>query len=211
MRETSISGGAERICRISSPSEGFDSTIEVIADTSNRPLRSILFKKNISPIKKWAYVEGLVTWLYAGEIGPLTMSDNSDGLGEIFNFLVTFMFTGLEVLGEHSLINPSTSVLNATVCTLLMINSLKNVATDSEVERIEQIVRAADESGLVWDFHKETNITKEMIQGLRDGIKPRAEKPDWKKEWPSFKPDHPGGNKFDITKMSKAQKKKYAL
>lgn len=34
---------------------------------------------------------------------------------------------------------------------------------------------------------------------------------DFHKQWKKFKPKHPGGTRYDITKMSKAQKQRYSL
>ncbi|TVY32895.1 hypothetical protein LSUB1_G007488 [Lachnellula subtilissima] len=172
----------------------------------------ILFKKDVSPLKKWSYIEGLVVWLYYGDLMSLMMNDDSDSVKDIFNFFITLMVTSLEMLNEHSLINPTSAVPSVNICTLIMIKFFQKDTVDFAIKNVEKIVQAADEAGVVWDFRKELGVSEEDIKALRVKCKQGAKKVDWKKEasW-NFKRNHAGGRNYDITKMSKAEKKNHAL
>ncbi|KAL2071214.1 hypothetical protein VTL71DRAFT_12449 [Oculimacula yallundae] len=156
----------------------------------------ILFKKDVSPLEKWSYIEGLGLWLFVGDLYSLIMNENSDGIKDIFNMFVTLMITGLEILSEHSLIGPDSAVPNANIFTLIMIKFLKKDVKDFGIENM---------------FPRRIKIGEDDIQKLRDSCDARSKTPDWKKEWPSFKREHPGGKQYDITKMSKAEKKQHSL
>ncbi|KAK0103968.1 hypothetical protein ONS96_005073 [Cadophora gregata f. sp. sojae] len=171
----------------------------------------ILYKKDVSPLKKWSYIEGLGFWLFVGDLYSLMMNDNSGGIREIFNMFVPLMITGLKLLAEHSLIAPDSAIPNVNIFTLIVTEFLSKDAGDFRIKNVEKIVQAADEAGMVWIFPKGIKFGEEDVQKLRESCEARSKTPDWKREWPSFKRDHPGGAQYDITKMSEVKKRQYSF
>ncbi|KAI9054387.1 hypothetical protein LZ554_001549 [Drepanopeziza brunnea f. sp. 'monogermtubi'] len=177
-----------------------------------RDFNKILFRKKVSPLEKWAYVEALTTWLSRCSLMALMMSDDSEGVAEVLQFFIPFTTAALDAIAEHSLAGPDSPLPNVSICVLLMIKFLQRDAADFGIEGVEQIVWAADRAGVVWDFRREIGVTEEKVGELRLMIEDEApEERDWKKEWESSESNHPGGRNYDITTMSKAEKKQHLL
>lgn len=86
------------------------------------------------------------------------------------------------MLNERPLINPTSSIPNVNICTLIMIKFLQKDTTDFDINNVEKIVQAADEAGVVWDFRKELGVSEEDIKALRGECNSRTKKVDWEKE-----------------------------
>ncbi|OBT95029.1 hypothetical protein VE01_07400 [Pseudogymnoascus verrucosus] len=172
-----------------------------------------IFKKDISPLKKWAIVEGLTLYLTMGDLRVWMMNDDSEGIEEVFNMMGVMFVTALEMLHESALIGPTSPLPdNVGVLSLLFLNFVMIGCTDYDLEWAHEVVRAADEYGVVLTPMKQVeDVTQDRLDELRD-ICEKTKKGKglfWKTEYPKFKRDHPGGRKYDITKMSTAQKAQY--
>ncbi|EPE32441.1 hypothetical protein GLAREA_07574 [Glarea lozoyensis ATCC 20868] len=180
-----------------------------------------LFKKNISPLQKWSHLEGIVTWLKLGDLFALISNENGPGVGEVFDMFIPMYITCLEVLSEHDLVKKeNTPAFNINTMTLLLLEFYKDPAADFDTENVEDIVLAADLAGVKLVPRVDINISQEDIENWRkkgqvneDGFdeKEWRSKWDWKKLFKEFKPNHPGGRRYDITKMSGRERRQYVL
>jgi len=158
----------------------------------------ILSKRNVSHLKKWSYMEGLIIWLFVCDLYslmsalspsphsillPLTEKSERQQLLHLPNlqFLHHLHRQVPRSPIRHSLIAPDSAVPNANECTLIMLRFLQKDATEvgHRIRSIEKIVQAADKPGLVSDFRKEIGVKEEDVKALRE--RP-AKNVDYKKE-----------------------------
>jgi len=113
-------------------------------------------------------VEGIVTWLVLGDLYLLMMNEYGPGIKEILSMFITTFTTALDVLSEHNFIrmeNPP--VPSVGLITLLLINSLKVTASDFDIEKVYEIVRAADQAGVKLKPRKEAGASQGDLGQLR--------------------------------------------
>ncbi|KAH7391485.1 hypothetical protein BKA64DRAFT_747031 [Cadophora sp. MPI-SDFR-AT-0126] len=164
-----------------------------------------VFKKTMSPFKKWAYVEGLAVFLFGAEMELMYFINNEDGkrVTKIAQLFGTMILTTFEVLQEHDLFKADSEVNNIGIISLLLLQFVEREAVDLECDWAAEIVRLCDEAGIKLDdvVRKQVRVTKEDIKKRRDeykkkqtkskyagedcggnGYKYFAEKKDWKPE-----------------------------
>lgn len=173
----------------------------------------MIFKKEVSPIEKWAVVEGLTLYLAMGDLMVWMMNDDSEGMEEVFGMMGVMFITALEMLHESTLIG-STSPLpdNIGVMTLHFLDFMVHTCSDYDLEWVHEVVRAADKYGAVLTPVKQIEgIDQDILDELREEWEERKKVEDlaWKTEYPKFKRNHPGGHKYEIARMSKAEKAQY--
>ncbi|KAF4624087.1 hypothetical protein G7Y89_g14087 [Cudoniella acicularis] len=184
--------------------------VEVLENTLAQ-FNKLIFKKNVSPLEKWAIVEGLSIYLALGNHMALMMNENSEGTGEVFNALGVMFTTALEMLHESCLISLESPLPdNIGVMTLLFLDFMANTASDFDLDWTDDVVRAADGFGVVLEpVEKIKGVDQEMLDELRKRGKKFA---NWKTAYPKFKKGHPGSScEYDITQMSKAEKAQYTF
>ncbi|PMD32750.1 hypothetical protein L207DRAFT_536046 [Hyaloscypha variabilis F] len=193
-----------------------------------------IFKKTVSPFKKWAYVED--------ETGTNRTADNEDGdsVKEIAAMVGLMVLTAYSALSEHSLFTPDSEVKNIGIMSLMMLEFAQVDGCDLDIGWGCEIVRMCDETGIDLDkvVRKQVSVSKKDLKGLRsaykekkDGYKKAAEikgwKPendiggkynekqwfrwDWKLEYKEFKKNHGGGTYYDLTKWSKKDRERHTL
>ncbi|RFU36323.1 hypothetical protein B7463_g116, partial [Scytalidium lignicola] len=188
--------------------------IEVLENTLAE-FNKLIFKKEVSPLKKWAIVEALTTYLEMGDHMVLMMSDNSEGIGEIFDMMGVMFITALEMLHESGLIGPISPLPdNVGLMTLFFLDFMTNTATDFDIEWTHEIVRSADMYGVVLSPLKQVEgVDQETLDDLRERCEDekRGKGFAWKTEYPKFKRSHPGGHHYDINKMPQKEKARYTF
>ncbi|KAH8817125.1 hypothetical protein F5884DRAFT_853552 [Xylogone sp. PMI_703] len=172
----------------------------------------IIFKKDVSPLEKWAIIEGMTLYLAMGSHMSLMMNENSEGVGEIFDMLGVMFFTGLDMLHEAELIGPTSPLPdNLGLLTLFLLDFMTNTASDFDIGWAHWIVWAADKYGVKL-------TTSERVDGVKQKLLDdsrliyqfdKRKGFGWKTEYPKFKREHPGGDSYDITKMPESEVKKY--
>ncbi|RDL36218.1 Uncharacterized protein BP5553_06830 [Venustampulla echinocandica] len=175
----------------------------------------LIFKKDVSPFKKWALVEGLATYLGMCDHMTLMMNENSEGMHEIFDMMGVIFITALEMLHESALIG-STSPLpdNVGVMTLFFLDFMMNTAADLDIEWVHEIVRSADMYCVVLDplLERIEDVDQDALDDLRERCEEKRGRGfAWKTEYPKFKREHPGGDQYDITKIPKMQKARHTF
>jgi hypothetical protein len=167
-----------------------------------------VFKKTVSPFKKWAYVEGIACFLKGADTlffwlsEPLLslkedqtdmMADNEDGEG-VKNIAAMFglmVLTAYSALSEHSLFKLDSEIKNIGIMSLLMLEFARGDGQDLDIGWGCEIVRLCDEAGI--DLDKQvrkqvslsTNDLKEMraaYKKKKNGYKAAAETKGWKPE-----------------------------
>ncbi|KUJ07634.1 uncharacterized protein LY89DRAFT_742862 [Mollisia scopiformis] len=169
----------------------------------------IIFKKEISPIEKWTIMEGLTTYLHIGDHMTWMMNDNSEAIEDVLNMMGIMFITALEMLHESKLIG-GTSPLpdNVGIMTLLFLDFMSNTCSDFDLDWLHEIVRAADKYGVVLAIPepKRIGVSQDQLDECGDECEERRMTAGltWK-----TKKQHPGGDRYDITKMSKAEQARY--
>ncbi|KIM95732.1 hypothetical protein OIDMADRAFT_148790 [Oidiodendron maius Zn] len=187
--------------------------IEVLENTLAE-FNKIIFKKDVSPLKKWAVVEGLTIYLAIGDHMTLMMNDNSQGIREVFDMMGVMYITALEMLHESGLIGPISPLPdNLGVVTLFFLDFMINTASNFDIGWVHEIVRAADTYGVVLSPSKHIKgVDQGTLSDLKEMCKKKKGKRfNWKTEYPKFKRYHSGGHQYDITKMSKKGKAQYTF
>jgi hypothetical protein len=65
-----------------------------------------IFRKTISPFKKWAYVEGLAVYLKDEDLNNWIHNEDGEGVREIIEMIGLMVLTSFEMLNEHDLFKP---------------------------------------------------------------------------------------------------------
>ncbi|PQE32715.1 SAP domain-containing isoform 1 protein [Rutstroemia sp. NJR-2017a WRK4] len=166
---------------------------------------TVIFKKDISPVKKWAIVEALTLYLRMGGHILLMMTDDSEGTSEVLDMLGIMSLTALEMLYEIGSIGTISPLRdNIAILTLFFLNFMLNVAIDFKLRCLSEIVRTteaydialtpSDKVGCI--DHEEFDIIRQLGKFTK-----KAARISWKTGYPKFKRKHPGGNTYDITLM----------
>jgi hypothetical protein len=151
----------------------------------------LIFKKDVSPLKKWAIVEGLAVYLSMGELmvwmSRLTLphswllllrqppnfslvNDDSEGMSEVFDMMGVMFITALEMLHESALIGPTSPLPdNVGVMTLFFLDFVVNSCSDYDLEWVHEVVRAADKNGVVLTSVKQVEgVDQDKLDELRE-------------------------------------------
>ncbi|THV48483.1 hypothetical protein BGAL_0245g00060 [Botrytis galanthina] len=121
-----------------------------------------IFQKTVSPYNKWAYIEGLASFLTFGDLINWAMCDDSSRLEAIVNEFGTMLLTSLEILSEHNLFAPNSTVKNIPVILLLIFKFLKAwEELGYEIGWPCEVVRLCDEAGI--DLVQAIQYTSEKI------------------------------------------------
>jgi hypothetical protein len=121
-------------------------------------------------------------------------NDDSDTIKAIMNIFGTMLFTSFEMLAEHNLFRPDSSIKNITIIPLLWLEFIDQVGEDLDITWACEVVRLCDETGidLTESLRKQVKLDKSKIEAWReeyrkkkdceegDGYKYWAEKKDWK-------------------------------
>ncbi|KAE9382072.1 hypothetical protein N431DRAFT_322180 [Stipitochalara longipes BDJ] len=187
-----------------------------------------IFKKTVSPFKKWAYVEGIA------------YNEDGDSVKEIAAMIGLMVLTAYSALSEHSLLKPDSEIKNIGIISLMMLEFARVDGCDLDIGWGCEIVRMCDEAGIELDkiVRKQVSVSKMDLKEMRsaykekkDGYKAAAEtkswKPeddiggkwdekqwyrwDWKLEYKEFQKNHKGGTYFDLTKWSKKDREAHTL
>ncbi|KAF7910073.1 uncharacterized protein EAE98_012216 [Botrytis deweyae] len=161
-----------------------------------------IYKKTISPYKKWAYVEALAVFFKAGDPAEWLMQDNPDGLREEVGMIGIMVLTSFEMLSEHKLFSADSEIKNIPIICLIILEFLDSYTTDLFDGSSWQceVVRLCDQAGidLSKSIRKQVDIDEEKLTAWReeykekkenfegaedgDGYKFWAEKSDWRPE-----------------------------
>jgi len=149
-----------------------------------------VFKKTVSPYKKWAYVEtfachvldgDLYDWLgmhppthidiYCTHI-PIGI-DDGNGLREVVNMIGVMVLTSYDILTEHGLFKPDSEIKNLEIISLILIQFLLGPGQDLDCEWGCEVVRLCDEVGIELEEHvrKQVSISKKNLGVLGEGYK----------------------------------------
>ncbi|PQE14944.1 SAP domain-containing isoform 2 protein [Rutstroemia sp. NJR-2017a WRK4] len=174
---------------------GYNELLTNMLKTFNRDL----YKKTVSPYKKWAYVEGFTAFLQGGRIWEWMMNDDSDTIKAIMNMFGIMLFTSFEMLAEHDLFKPDSSIKNISIIPLLWLEFIDQDGGDLDITWGCEVVRLCDEAGidLTESLRSQVKLDKTKIEAWReeyrkkkecqdgDGYKYWAEKKDWtpKDDW----------------------------
>lgn len=92
------------------------------------------------------------------------VSDDSSSVREVFKAVITMFITALEMLHESGLIGPASPLpQNLNVLTLHMLDFMHNTASDFDLEGVDDLVRAAEDFGIVVE-------SVEQIEGVDEGV-----------------------------------------
>ncbi len=157
-----------------------------------------IFKKTVSPFKKWAYVEAIACFLKTAELmewlseSPLllrsrsqadTLKDNEDGdsVKAIAQMLGLMVLTSYAALAEHSLFKPDSEVKNIGIMSLLMLEFVEGPGCDLDCGWGCEVVRMCDEAGIDLDkeIRKQVDFTKKNLKDMRDQYKEKKEASDF--------------------------------
>lgn len=98
----------------------------------------------------------------------VSVSDNSEGIKEVFEMFISMLIASYGMLGEHDLLKPDLVIPNVGIITLLMLDFLEHGAKDFDLDGYHELVRAADKAGIVLEPRKELNMTEEQLEDLRE-------------------------------------------
>ncbi|KAF7899407.1 hypothetical protein BELL_0097g00110 [Botrytis elliptica] len=122
-----------------------------------------IFQKTVSPYNKWAYIEGLASFLTFGELINWAMCDDSSRIEAIVNEFGTMLLTSLEMLSEHNLFAANSTVKNIPVILLLIFRFLKEwEELGYEIGWPCEVIRLCDEAGI--DLLQVIQHTSEKIK-----------------------------------------------
>ncbi|TGO13168.1 hypothetical protein BTUL_0075g00130 [Botrytis tulipae] len=108
-----------------------------------------VFQKTVSPYNKWAYIEGLASFFTFGSLIDWAMCDDSSRIEAIVNEFGTMLLTSLEILSEHNLLAPNSTVRNIPVILLLLFKFLKEwEELGYEIGWPCEVVRLCDKAGI---------------------------------------------------------------
>lgn len=175
-----------------------------------------IFKKTVSPFKKWAYVEGIACFFKGADnlfywwSASLTatesdladmMADNEDGdsVKDIAAMLGLMVLTAYSALSEHSLLKPDSEVKNIGIMSLMMLEFAKDDGQDLDIGWGCEIVRMCDEAGIDLDkeVRKQVAFSKKDLKGMRAAYKEKKDGYKAAAETKSWKPEHDVGGKWD--------------
>ncbi|TGO46553.1 hypothetical protein BCON_0318g00030 [Botryotinia convoluta] len=122
-----------------------------------------IFQKTVSPYSKWAYIEGLASFLTFRKLINWAMCDDSSRIEAIVNEFDTMLLTSLEMLSEHNLFAVNSTVKNIPVILLLIFEFLKEREDlGYEIGWPCEVVRLCDEAGI--DLVQARQNTNEKIK-----------------------------------------------
>ncbi|KAF4629512.1 hypothetical protein G7Y89_g8636 [Cudoniella acicularis] len=132
-----------------------------------------IFKKNVSPFKKWTYIEGLACFLKTADLMEWMGNEDGERTSEIGSMLGLMLLTSYSMLSEHSLFkssSPSSSIKNIGIITLLLLEFLIGPATDLDCGWGCEVVRLCDEAGIELDneLRKQVDFTEENLVEMRE-------------------------------------------
>ncbi|PQE18140.1 SAP domain-containing isoform 2 protein [Rutstroemia sp. NJR-2017a BBW] len=165
---------------------------------------TVIFKKDISPVKKWAIVEGLILYLRIEDPIELITKDDSEGTSEVLDMLGIMYLTALEMLYEIGSIGTTSPLLDNVAILTLLIDFMFNTAIDFKLKCLSEIVQAREAYGVALaPSDKVGSIDHGVLDIIRQLGKVTKKLPrvSWKTEYPKFKEEHPGGNRYGITLM----------
>jgi hypothetical protein len=127
----------------------------------------------------------------------LAVNDDSDTIKAIVNMFGTMVFTSFEMLAEHGLFTPDSSIKNIAIISLLWLEFINQFGGDLDITWACEVVRLCDEAGidLTESLRSQVKLDKAKIETWRqeygkkkecqeanggDGYKYWAEKKDWK-------------------------------
>ncbi|KAG9239266.1 hypothetical protein BJ875DRAFT_479592 [Amylocarpus encephaloides] len=142
-----------------------------------------VYKKTVSPWKKWAYVEAFACFIKSEDLYMMYWMDNESGLGVkgIINMTGVMALTCLDVLLEHDLLKPDSEVKNIPIICLMMIELLEGVAADFDCGWSCELVRLCDEKGIELEMHvrKQVSVSEEKVKSLREFYREKKEYSDY--------------------------------
>ncbi|RDW58767.1 hypothetical protein BP6252_13243 [Coleophoma cylindrospora] len=147
-------------------------TREVIENALIR-FNRIIFKDNVSPAEKWAWVCALALFLQ-GDMYAFMMTDDGQGCEEIVNMTGTLLLTALDMLREHDLMKPESSIENiGLIAALYMEFALGTwgAMTGDEIGWVLPVVKALDKAGIALPVGKSIkHITNSFLDEIRANI-----------------------------------------
>ena len=112
-----------------------------------------------------------------------TVSNNSEAIEEIINIFRSLLLSVYEMLSEHSLLTPTSSIPNIGIITLLMLEFLSSIAGNFDIKWRSEITRVIDKAGVELEPRKELSLTQEGLDEIRAGGKKWKARPfNWKHE-----------------------------
>ncbi|KAI9649516.1 hypothetical protein NHQ30_002094 [Ciborinia camelliae] len=163
-----------------------------------------LFKENVSPYKKWAYIEGLASFLKVGDLTNWAMCDDSSRIDAIIDEFGLMILTSLDMLSEHNLLAPDRTIKNIPIILLLMLDFLKRwEELDYETRWPCEVVRLCDEACI--DLVQAIQHANKMIEVQEDKIQTWRrdyEKKQTSSDFAKFEPFNGNGYMYWASKKS---------
>ncbi|KAF7886140.1 hypothetical protein EAF00_010243 [Botryotinia globosa] len=175
-----------------------------------------VFQKTVSPYNKWAYIEGLASFLTFGSLIDWAMCDDSSRIEAIVNEFGTMLLTSLEMLSEHNLLAANSAVKNIPVILLLLFKFLKEwEELGYEIGWPCEVVRLCDEAGidlvqaiqytisafqwkrLITEFYQPDDFAN---YGQEEERKRKWFRWDWKMEYSELQTRYRGGSRYVLNR-----------
>lgn len=139
-----------------------------------------IFKKSISPYKKYAYIEGMAAYIKSGDLVDFIGNEDGESVKAVTDFLGLMIMTVYDMLKEHDLLvasTPTTKIKNLETIALLLLEFLFEWCQDLDQEWGCEVVRYFDEAGvdLEKSLRKQIDVSAEQIKELRDRYKEKKD------------------------------------
>lgn len=125
-----------------------------------------IFKKTISPYKKWAYVEGLAVWFKGTDLNAWIQNDDGEGTKRIVEMIGLMTLTTFDMLEEHDFFKIDSEIKTIGIVCLLLLEFLSDWAEDLDVGWGCEIVRMCDDAGidLRKQIRKQVSVDKKRLK-----------------------------------------------
>lgn len=159
-----------------------------------RDFDKVVFKKTVSPYRKWAFVEAIACWsmgdlmyflskiFFCTQLSSMLIIrvDNEDGHGvtEHADMIGLMVLTCIDVLKEHDLFRSDRDIKNIEIICLILLEFAVHSCNDLYTKWGCEIVHLCDDAGMDLEKHirKQVNISKLDLANIRDEIEEKREK-----------------------------------
>ncbi|KAF8858321.1 hypothetical protein BDZ45DRAFT_674106 [Acephala macrosclerotiorum] len=136
----------------------------------------VVFRKTVSPYKKWAFVEAIACWSM-GDLMHFLNNEDGNGVAEHADMIGTMVLTCIDVLKEHDLFQSGGNIKNIEIICLILLEFAVQSCNDVNTKWGCEIVHLCDDAGIDLEKHvrKQVRIRDIDVAKLRDEIEEKRE------------------------------------
>ncbi|CZR64982.1 uncharacterized protein PAC_14882 [Phialocephala subalpina] len=136
----------------------------------------VVFKKTVSPYRKWGFVEAIACWGLEDSVYFFNNEDG-DGVAEHADMIGTMILTCIDVLKEHDLFKVDSDIKNIPIICLILLQFAVKYCNDLGTKWGAEVVHLCDDAGidLAKYVRKQVRISDVDVANLRGEVENKRE------------------------------------